>query len=60
VNQIESDMYVKLLLIFAKDKSICFYFFTKTSLLSILTTQDYIKEFLLLQTESKLITVHLD
>jgi len=38
VNQIESDIYVELLLIFIKDKSVCFYFFMKISLLSILVT----------------------
>jgi len=41
-------MYVELLLIFIKDKSIYFYLFIKTSLLSILATQDYIREFLFL------------
>ncbi len=46
VNQIGSDMYVELLLIFVKDKSVCFYLFAKTSLLSILAMQDYVREFL--------------
>jgi len=48
VNQIESDIYVELLLIFIKDKSVCFYFFMKISLLSILVTQDYTRKFLFL------------
>ena len=45
VNQIESNMYVELLLIFVKDKSVYFYFFTKTSLLSILVMQNYTRKF---------------
>jgi len=47
-------MYVELLLIFIKDKSVYFYFFVKTSLLSVLVMQDYAREFQLLQIKSEL------
>jgi len=50
-------MYVELSLVFMKDKSVCFYFFVKINLLSVLVTQDYTKEFLFLQIKSKLTIV---
>ena len=57
VNQIESDMYVELLLVFTKDKSVCFYIFVKTDLLSVLAMWDYVRGFLPSWTESELTIV---
>ena len=54
MNQVKSDMYVELLLIFIKDKSVYFYFFVKASLLSVLVMQNYAREFQLLQIKSEL------
>jgi len=57
MNKIKFNMYVELSLVFMKDKSVCFYFFVKINLLSVLVTQDYTKEFLFLQIKSKLTIV---
>jgi len=54
VNQIGSGMYVELSLVFAKGKSVCFYPFAKTSLLSVLVTRGYARGFQPSRTESGL------